>query len=106
MAISEKGRRKILVGEVTYLWWVEPWHDDAGDALHVVSRDGQLHLLVGLGRAVVISTGDRFGSRTGLRGPWRRFLAPFALPAAVTPSVIRALIEWAISAEANLTEIG
>ena len=110
MAISKKGRRKIVVADDSYVWWISPCHDDAGDALHIVSSGKEVHLLISLGQRrlasiVVISLGDRVGARRGLRGPWRRFVAPLTLPGAVTPKFIRLIIEWATSAEGGAVEI-
>jgi hypothetical protein len=110
MAIAKTGRTTIVVDQSTYLWWVEPWRDDAGNALHIVSEHKDINLLVSLAQrrpqsTVVISLGDRIGQRRDLRGPWRRFLAPLALPPVITPRVVRELIEWATSSEAGSTEM-
>ncbi|HCB07201.1 MAG TPA: hypothetical protein DEQ43_23620 [Nocardioides bacterium] len=106
MAVSGKGRRKIIVGGRTYLWWVG--HDDpeclsgSDTYLMVVSADGRFGVRFFLGqlaeRSFLIVLGREFHGLRDAGGPWIRVLCPHWVGmSAVTPAVVRAVIEWCSS---------
>lgn len=110
MAIAKKGRRKIVVEDCHYLWWVDAWTEYPA-SLHVVSDDNRFHVIYPLGQHTapsprIYSLGDDFGARTGIRGPWHHFLTPrWDDTGAITPRFVRAVIEWARSPEASAREV-
>ncbi|MBE6868462.1 MAG: hypothetical protein E7494_06820 [Ruminococcus albus] len=95
MSISSKGRRKIIVGGQTYLWYVALDDDSPYDILHVVSDDKYLIFDCPLktAREYVISKGRRFQAKD-TNGLWNRYLLPFHIPESITPKFVEQLILW------------
>ncbi|MEJ7731414.1 MAG: hypothetical protein WKG00_19635 [Polyangiaceae bacterium] len=104
VAVSAKGRRRIVVDGARYLWWVVPDLEDdfCGTlVLTVASADRKVLVRYGLvqsqGREYVIVLGPRFRSHPVGRGPWRRFRCPrFVADAAVTPRDVARFIRWCV----------
>ena len=103
MAVSRKGRRRIIVGGRLFMWSL---HDEDINQLHVVSDDKLINLRYGwqhslpLGERYVDVLGSGFaGLPAGLRG-WARVLAPDWPDAsyAGSPAFVRKLILWALEA--------
>ncbi len=84
MSISTKRRRKIIVGDREYVWYVAEDDDSAYDVLNIVSDDKYLILSCPLktGKDYVISKGRVFQKKEIHMG-WSRFLLPFSIPDAV-----------------------
>jgi hypothetical protein len=95
MGINTEHRRRITVGEMTYLWYVALDDDSDYYILNVVSPDKQLILSCPLGTETpyVISKGPKFRNE-GTIG-WNRFLLPFDVPKVITPGFVKKLIVWA-----------
>jgi hypothetical protein len=113
MAISAKGRRRIQVDGVRYLWWVRSDLEDdflGQPALTVASPDRQLLVRYGLGQPDesrhVVVLGPKFRGIAGLGGQWRRFRCPaFGTAALVTPRDVAACIRWCGAEEAATIEV-
>jgi hypothetical protein len=106
MAVSKKGRRKIVVGGRPYLWWVQDadpeFNSASTTALSVVSEDGRFGVRFFLGqpdeRRFLIVLGREFQGRSDAGGVWVRVRCPeFLTEKAATPAGVRRLIEWSMS---------
>ena len=99
MSIRTKGRRKILVGEQHYIWYVAPDEESPYDLLHIASEDKTLMLACPLGTktAYAISQGRIF-QKEKTDGCWHRYLLPSEMPDAITPGFVRQVILWATEA--------
>ena len=95
MSIRTKGRRKIIVGDQTYIWYVTLDDDSPYIILHIVSDDKRLILSCPLQTkiAYVISKGRIFQAK-GTNGVWNRYLLPFDIPEIITPSFVEKVIVW------------
>lgn len=96
MSISTKRRRKIIVRDRAYVWYVAEDDDSAYDVLNIVSDDKYLILSCPLktGTDYVISKGRIFQKKE-IHSGWSRFLLPFSIPDAVTPKLVEQIIVWA-----------
>ena len=95
MSIRTKGRRKIIVGDQTYIWYVTLDDDSPYIILHIVSDDKRLILSCPLQTKIVyvISKGRIFQAK-GTNGVWNRYLLPFDIPEIITPSFVEKVIVW------------
>ncbi|MFF2082747.1 hypothetical protein ACFVVM_03190 [Nocardia sp. NPDC058176] len=102
MAIAKKGRRRIVVGDREFLWWVRPdWdnHNAPGVATVTVATDDRRILLdYALNQDEdsqhVTVLGPEFRGESQ-NGPARRFRCPkFGLPGEIRPSHVAELIAW------------
>ncbi len=97
MSVRTKGRRKIIVGGQTYIWYVT-LDDDTGDnALNIVSNDKYMILSCPLQTRkipYVISKGRIFQTKR-TNGLWNRYLLPFDIPDVITPKFVEKVIDWA-----------
>ncbi|GAB2633202.1 hypothetical protein [Nocardia goodfellowii] len=100
MAISKKGRRRIVVGGREYLWWVTQDRDnyDAPGAptLRVVSTDKRVLVSYVLAQAEearhVFVRGPEF---RGTTQPGRSYRCPaFGLPGEIRPGNVAEFITW------------
>ena len=94
MSITAKGRRRIVVGDKTYIWYVALDDDSPYHILHVASEDKRLILACPLrtGTAYVISKGRIF--QTKASKCWNRYLLPFEIPEIITSKFVAQLIVW------------
>lgn len=108
MATAEKKRRKIIVGERRFLWYVAedvdgfpPTVDGNLYALNIVSEDKRFIVRYHLGqsdseRRHITVIGPEFGNRTN-PGCWRRYLCPhWSSDRGVAPAMVREIIEWCL----------
>src|SRR5215510_6547699 len=114
MAVSGKGRRKIVVGGRAYLWWVcdaDPECNSAStSALMVVSAYGRFGVRFFLGqppdRRFLIVLGREFEGLPDAGGPWVRVRCPEWLAGPdVTPAVVRQLIDWCTCPDRELVQL-
>ncbi len=114
MAVSGKNRRKIVVGDRAYLWWVRDtdpeYNSPSTTALMVVSADGKFGVRFFLGqppdRRFLIVLGPDFGGLPDAGGPWVRVRCPeFLTGSEVAPAVVRRLIEWCTSPDRELVRV-
>lgn len=96
MSISTKGRRRMIVNEQTYIWYVALDDDSPYYILHIISDDKHLILSCPLGTktAYVISKGRVFQAKE-TNGIWDRYLLPFDIPDIITPAFAEKMIVWA-----------
>lgn len=106
MGVSKKGRRKISVNNVDYIWYVDLDNDSPYYVLNIVSEDKTLILSCPLETETpyLISKGTVFQNKKS-SGHWNRYLLPFDVPKIVTPSVVSEIIAWATqNADAEIIE--
>ncbi len=96
MSMRTKGRRKIIVGNQTYIWYVALDDDTPYNVLNIASDDKYLILSCPLQTkiAYVISKGRIFQTKE-TNGTWNRYLLPFNIPEMITPKFVKKLIVWA-----------
>ena len=99
MAVSTRGRRQITVDGRRYVWYVTEDFEAAGMmALNVISHDKKFIVRYYLAEPTtsrhLVVIGQEFAGKP--RGAsWKRFRCPqFGTATVVTPSHVRALIEW------------
>jgi hypothetical protein len=98
MAVSRKGRRKIAVEGVEYVWWIAPADYFGGNALNIVGETNHLHLVYQLGGSVLSVLGRRFRGHELTSGCHRHFRCPpVGSPDEIAPGDVAALIRWAIA---------
>jgi hypothetical protein len=95
MSIRSKGRRRIIVDEKTYFWYVALDEESPYNILNIVSYDKYLILSCPLQTktAYVISKGRIFQAK-GTNGVWNRYLLPFEIPDSITPGFVEKVIVW------------
>jgi len=87
MAISKKGKRRIVVDGEQFFWRY------CDGAIHVIDHDGRLNAVSGSG--LVLVKGARFRSVAGCGGLHRLFRAPDFFGVAHYPSMVEDFIRWA-----------
>jgi hypothetical protein len=113
MAVSKKGRRKIIVDGRRYVWWVcdmDPEYNSSTTALTIVSADGRFAVRFFLGqspeRRFLIVLGREFPGLPDAGGAWIRVRCPeWQAEFDVKPSDIRRLIEWCMSPDRELVRV-
>ena len=113
MAVALKGKRKIIVRDRTFYWWIKDDPDGASMLLHVLSPDKRYLIRYAVGQAKAHSLkwseqwpppfvevlGSEFG---GLQpeGCWRRVRTPvWEDDTVITPAFVQRLIEWSLDEE-------
>jgi hypothetical protein len=102
MTISAKHRRRIIVNDLPYLWWVtDALEDDflGTNTLSVCSPDKRLLVRYGLAQPdesrYLVVLGPRFKGLPDSPGPWRRYRCPqFGDHDGVAPKDVAAFIRW------------
>ena len=110
MAVKTKGRRKIVVADRPFVWYVGDDRDSNDHILHVVSHDKAFSVNYHLEQPEQIRhlavVGREFPGLADAGRCWKRVLCPrFEEGGAVTPSGVRRLIEWCLTAERELVEV-
>lgn len=95
MSISTKRRRRIIVRDKAYFWYVALDDESPYNILNIVSEDKYLILSCPLrtGKEYVISKGRVFQTKE-TDGCWNRYLLPFSIPDIITPRFVKELIVW------------
>ncbi len=119
MAVSKKNRRKIVVTERTYYWYIkEDWDDCPSDvdyknmnALNILSEDKKFIVRYHLGfqsdeKRHITIIGNEFNGVED-SGCWRRVCCKDWLAGglAVTPKMVRAIIEWSLDDKSEVSEV-
>ena len=76
---SQEGRRKLVIGDRLFVWYVGDDPDSADMVLHVVSKDKRFIVTYHLGQAepaILIVIGKEFPGVPDCGGCWRRFECP------------------------------
>lgn len=96
MSVLTKGRRKIIVADKMYIWYVAEDDESPYYVLHIVSEDKRLILSCPLQTktAYAISKGRVFQTKQ-TDGTWNRYLLPFELADIITPQIVERIIAWA-----------
>ena len=99
MGVATKRRRKIIVGDRQYIWYVCEDEGAAGLILNVISNDKQFIAKYQLdqpeGQEYVVILGRLFaGAVTGRC--WKRFFCPRFAEHSVASKNVRELIEWCL----------
>ena len=106
MGIAKKGKRKIVVDEVDYYWYISD--DPDGHAtgtiysLTVISDDKKFLVKYPInqnhGENHLIVLGKRFGGKGEWGNNWQRLICPkIEVGEKVLPSSVEKLIKWSIS---------
>ena len=100
MAVAKKNRRKIIVSDKRYVWYVALDDDSPYHILNIVSEDKALIISCPLKTetSYIISKGNVFQNKK-TDGVWNRFLLPFIVPEIVTPEFVSEVILWATQSE-------
>ncbi len=100
MGVRKRNRRKIVVDEKSYVWYVTQDYDSEYNLLNIVSEDKQLILSVPLktDMTYIISKGKVF-QNTKTSGRWERYELPIAITDAITPKTVAQIIKWAVCEE-------
>lgn len=95
MAVKAKGRRKIVVGDKNYVWYVKIDDDSPYYIRNIISEDKLLVVScpIGTGTKYIISKGNIFQNRD-TNGRWNRYLLPFSVPDIITPKFVADVIYW------------
>lgn len=112
MGILKKNRRRIVVGERLFLWWVgeiqpEDW---IGSALTVASDDKRFLVRYYLGQKIdrrfLVVLGVEFPGLPDAGGSWIRVLCPqWESGPGVRPGNVRRLIDWCLFHDRPLIEV-
>lgn len=100
MAVKAKGRRRIVVEDKNYVWYVKIDYDSPYYILNVISEDKLLIVSCPIGTRTnyIISKGNKFQNRD-TNGQWNRYLLPFSVSDTITPiTMLSALMGIAIVA--------
>lgn len=104
MAVRTKGRRKIVVDDRRYVWYVTERWDDPGDELRVVSEDKSFHATYPLFTEVpFIMLSGRQIEEAFQRGCLR--CPRFEIGESITPQSVKNLIQWALSNDKELIRV-
>ncbi|MBD2089441.1 hypothetical protein H6F67_06195 [Microcoleus sp. FACHB-1515] len=115
MAISKKYRRKIVVNDRCFFWFVtENWsYIEAGwrFVLSIISEDKHFNVSYGLGQLeayrYLVSMGSEFPLKNGgTRKGYQRVRCPqWEKDGAVTPAIVRQIIEWSSTYDPNAIKV-
>ncbi len=96
MSVRTKGRRKIIVNEKKYVWYVKLDSESPYHVLNIISEDKKLIISCPLetNTPYVISKGMVFQGKP-TDGYWGRYLLPFCVPQIITPQFVADVIRWA-----------
>lgn len=98
--VKTKGRRKIIVADKMYIWYVKLDYDSPYHILSIVSSDKTLiiHCPLEINKAYVISEGNKFQNKK-TNGIWNRYLLLLNVPEIITPKFVADIILWATQSE-------
>lgn len=97
MSVRTKNRRKIIVDNRLYLWYVALDNNSPYCIFHIVSDDKSVILDCPLKAetSYIISKGRIFQNQD-TDGKWHRYFLPFRIPEIITPQFVREIIEWSV----------
>lgn len=100
MGIRTKGRRKIVVNEKNYVWYVKLDDESPYHILNIISEDKKLIISCPIqnNTPYVISKGLMFQDKYA-DGCWKRYLLPFCIPQIITPQFVSEVIQWTTQGE-------
>lgn len=97
MAVRIKSRRKIIVENKLYVWYVDLDDESSYYLCNIVSEDKSLIVScpIKTETSYIISKGTTF-QNLKTDGNWNRYLLPFRIPEIITPKFVSKVILWAI----------
>lgn len=97
MAVKAKGRRRIVVEDKNYVWYVKIDYDSPYYILNIISENKSLIVScpIGTGTNYIISKGNIFQNRE-TNGQWNRYLLPFHVPDPIIPKFVADVIYWSM----------
>ena len=100
MVVKAKGRRRIVVKDKNYVWYVKIDCDSPYYILNVISEDKLLIVSCPIGTRTnyIISKGSIFQNRD-TNGQWNRYLLPFSVPNTITSKFVADVIYWSIQGD-------
>lgn len=95
MAVTAKDRRKIVVEDKNYVWYVKSDCDSPYYIMNIISEDKSLIVSCPLRTRTkyIISKGNVFQNKD-TNGRWNRYLLPFSVPDIITPEFVADVILW------------
>ena len=110
MTVAKKGKRKIVVNEREFFWYVaeDLYEIPGGYTLFIVSEDKHFLVRYPLNQPenrsnYLIVERKEFGGNGRFGGPWQRVVCPsFDKTDSVTPAIIREIILWSLSEKKNI----
>lgn len=96
MGVAKKSRRKIIVSDKSYVWYVELDQDSPYHILNIISDDKEFIVACPLKTEIpyIINKGSIFQNKK-TKGAWNRYLLPFNIPQIITPKFVSDVILWA-----------
>lgn len=97
MAVRMKNRRKIIVENKLYVWYVDLDYDSTYYICNIVSADKSLIVSCPMKTetSYIISKGTIF-QNLKTDGHWNRYLLPFRIPEIITSKFVSKVILWAM----------
>ncbi|AFY44808.1 hypothetical protein [Nostoc sp. PCC 7107] len=110
MAVSTKNRRKIVINNRKFIWYVKDDPDSSDFVLHVISENKNFivnyHLQQPKSTCYLIILGKEFPGLPDAGNKWIRVLCPqWEIDSIITPSSVRQLIEWCLFSERELIRV-
>lgn len=110
MAITTKKRRKLVINNRRFIWYIKDDSDSAGFVLHVISEDKNFivayHLHQPESTRYLIILGQEFPGLSDAGGNWIRVRCPqWEMNHIITPASVRRLIEWCLFNEQELIRV-
>ncbi|MEW4370728.1 hypothetical protein [Paenibacillus kandeliae] len=112
MAISSKGRRKIVCLDRDFYWYVAPDWEDAGQIkLHIISQDRKFVVSYHIGQShqtdclpFIVVQGKQFEGLAMDNGYYKRVLTPLWEDDVITPATVAKIIHWSFSTEVKVLQ--
>jgi hypothetical protein len=110
MAVRTKGRRKIMVNQRQFVWYIADDYDSNDNVLHVVSEDKKFIVNYHLGqpeqKRFIATFGSEFPGLPDAGGCWIRVLCPeWEQNSVITPGSIHRLVDWCLNQERELIRV-
>jgi hypothetical protein len=109
MAVSTWRKRKLQIGERSFLWWIAPDLDTNDLLLHICSADRRFRVHHALGlpadRRHIVVIGPELPPLRDTGGCWIRLGTPSWDEAIVTPGLVRQIIEWCLDASKEIIRV-
>lgn len=110
MAVTTKNRRKLLINNRRFIWYIRDDPDSADFVLHVISEDKNFivvyHLHQPESTRYLIIIGKEFPGLANAGGNWIRVRCPqWETNHSITPASVHRLIEWCFLDEKELIRV-
>lgn len=112
MGVSKINKRKLIIGNRTFYWYVKPDYDDQGlHKLFILSDDKRFMVSYQIGQSCLVSTsfivimGKEFGGWNGEISGYRKVATPDWEDHIATPHFVKGLIEWCLDDKKTIKSI-